>query len=373
MSERFKAIRILFKSVVGTANVIVILLFIASAFSDRISPDRSVFFSYLGLGFPVFCVLNLCFVVYWLFLWEWRFVLVGLCSFLICRGPVTRYFPFHDRVDDIPKKNVLKVLTYNVMGFGYKGHTEDAPNPIIRYIANSGADIVCLQEYAVGTSKNFLTNQKIANALKMYRYRSIIPIGTSGTLKFNIAVFSKYPISKSRKIKYDSSFNGSSIHELDIRGKKLTLINNHLESFKLTMEDRSHYSAFIKNLNSETLDGLRSSIEQKLGPAFRIRARQARAVAEEIKKIDTDYVLVCGDFNDTPISYAHRTIQGPLKDAYAASGRGVGVTYNENFFWFRIDNILHSANMKPINCTVDKVRYSDHYPLWCYLQLKEND
>ena len=211
-----QAIRILFKSVVGTANVIVILLFIASAFSDRISPDRSVFFSYLGLGFPVFCVLNLCFVVYWLFLWEWRFVLVGLCSFLICRGPVTRYFPFHDRVDDIPKENVLKVLTYNVMGFGYKGHTEDAPNPIIRYIANSGADIVCLQEYAVGTSKNFLTNQKIANALKMYRYRSIIPIGTSGTLKFNIAVFSKYPISKSRKIKYDSSFNGSSIVSIHV-------------------------------------------------------------------------------------------------------------------------------------------------------------
>ena len=65
MSERFKAIRILFKSVVGTANVIVILLFIASAFSDRISPDRSVFFSYLGLGFPVFCVfepLFCCFI-----------------------------------------------------------------------------------------------------------------------------------------------------------------------------------------------------------------------------------------------------------------------------------------------------------------------
>ena len=59
MSERFKAIRILFKSVVGTANVIVILLFIASAFSDRISPDRSVFFSYLGLGFPVFCVFDI--------------------------------------------------------------------------------------------------------------------------------------------------------------------------------------------------------------------------------------------------------------------------------------------------------------------------
>lgn len=372
MNEWFKAVRILFKSVVGTAHVVAILLLIASAFSDRISPERSVLFSYLGLGFPVFCVLNFCFLVYWLFVWEWRFVLVGLCSFLVCKGPVTRYFPFHGRAGEVPKENVLKVLTYNVMGFGYKDHSKESPNPILRYIAESGADIVCLQEYAVGTSKHFLTNRKIADALKMYQYRSVIPVGTSGAIKYNIAVFSKYPISKSRKIRYESTFNGSSIHELDINGKKLTLINNHLESFKLTMEDRSHYSAFIKNLNSETLDGLRSSIEQKLGPAFRIRARQARAVAEEIKKIDTDYILVCGDFNDTPVSYAHRTIQGSLKDAYAASGRGVGVTYNENFFWFRIDNILHSANMKSLNCTVDKVRYSDHYPLWCYLQLEKD-
>ena len=62
MSERFKAIRILFKSVVGTANVIVILLFIASAFSDRISPDRSVFLSWVGISCvlrfePLFCYL----------------------------------------------------------------------------------------------------------------------------------------------------------------------------------------------------------------------------------------------------------------------------------------------------------------------------
>ena len=126
--------------------------------------------------------------------------------------------------------------------------------------------------------------------------------------------------------------------------------------------------------DKKTLEGKTFKMTAKAGQGGRLFGSvTSKQVAEEIKKIDTDYVLVCGDFNDTPISYAHRTIQGPLKDAYAASGRGVGVTYNENFFWFRIDNILHSANMKPINCTVDKVRYSDHYPLWCYLQLKEND
>ena len=150
----------------------------------------------------------------------------------------------------------------------------------------------------------------------------------------------------------------------------MTLVNNHLESFKLTTEDKSHYSAFLKNISPENFDEVKASIPQKLGNAFRLRASQAEVIAEEIKKVDTEYIIVCGDFNDTPISYAHRIIKGDLIDSHAESGRGPGITYNENYFWFRIDNIFHSANMKSINCTVDKVRYSDHYPLWCYLQMK---
>lgn len=368
MKNWFNVISLLFRSVVGTINGIVMILFILSAFSDRISPETSVLFSYLGLGFPIFCLINLCFVIYWLFLWEWRFFLIGVCSFLICKGAVSRYFPYNEQISDIPKEQVLKVLTYNVMGFGYKDHSAKNPNPIIEYIVKSDADIVCLQEYIVGTSTKYLTNKKVFTALKKYRYRSLIPIGSS-----RIAVFSKYPISKSRKIKYDSSSNGSSIHELNIKGKRLTLINNHLESFKLTMEDKGHYSAFIKNMNAETLDGLKSSIEHKLGPAFQVRARQAEAIANEIKNIKTDYLLVCGDFNDTPISYVYRTMKGPLKDAFVESGRGIGITYHENLFLFRIDNIFHSDNMIPINCTVDKVNYSDHYPVWCYLKMKEEE
>lgn len=367
MKSWFDTIRVLFKSVIGTINGVVLILFLISAFSDRISPEVSVLFPYLGLCFPILCVLTICFIIYWLFVWEWRFALVGVCVLLICKEPLTRYLPYHSREENIPKEKVLKILTYNVMGFGYKNHTKEEPNPTIQYIANSGADIVCLQEYIVGNSNDYLTNKKIFNALKMYRYHSLIHIGSS-----YIAVFSKYPISKSRKIKYDTTSNGSSIHVLDIQGKKLTLINNHLESFKLTTEDKSHYSAFIKNMNSETLDGLKNSIDQKLGPTFQIRARQAEVIAQEIKKIDTEYILVCGDFNDTPISYAYRTIRGSLEDAYVSSGKGVGITYNENFFWFRIDNIFHSANLRPINCTVDKVRYSDHYPLWCYLEMVED-
>ena len=364
-----KTLRIFLQFLFVVANVVAVVLLIVSAYSDRVSPETSMTLSYLGLAFPVLCVVNLCFIIYWLFLWEWKFLLIGIFSFLLCWGPVKRYFPFHSH-KDVPREEVLKVLTYNVMASGYKNHTKIAPNKIIQYIANSDADIVCLQEYATAKSEKSLTASNIYDALSMYPYRSVFYQSSTKFQSFGIAVFSKYPLSNSRMVKYDSDYNGSSVHEVNIKGKKLTLINNHLESFKLTMEDRTRYSSLIKSFSSDGLDDLKGAFEQKLGPAFRIRAKQAEAVSEEIKNAKGDYVLVCGDFNDTPISYAHRTIQGDLTDAFAESGRGMGITYNQNFFWFRIDNILHSPNMTSMNCSVDKVAYSDHYPLWCYLKLE---
>lgn len=363
-----KILRILFQSIFVTANVLVVVLLILSAFSDRVSPETSVAFSYLGLLFPILCALNLCFVLYWIFLNSWKSLLISICGFAICWGPVKRYFPFHFK-QEVPKEEVIKVLTYNVMGFGYKNHSKDKPNEILEYIAKSDADIVCIQEFYASKSTKHLTASQIYKALKKYPYRSIFYFKRAKNHNLGIAVFSKYKISKSRRVKYASLGNGSSVHELDIKGKKLTLINNHLESFKLTMDDKSKYFAFIKTLDPEELDVLKGSVGQKLGSAFTIRAEQAVAVAKEIKSAEGDYVLVCGDFNDTPISYAHRTIQGDLDDAFVKSGQGMGVTYNQNFFWFRIDNILHSKNITPINCTVDNVSYSDHYPLWTYLKL----
>ena len=371
MRRIIQQIKQFFKSILASVNAGLVLLFLLSAFSDRFSPETSVLFSYLGLMFPVLAIINFCFVLYWLILWEWRFFLMGLCSFLLAHGAVGNYFSLHDNNQTLPKENTIKVLTYNVMGFGYKDHTPSRPNPTLQYINNSDADIVCMQEYAIGKSNKFLTNSKIIKALKSYKYHSIIPIGHVGGIRYNLAVFSKYPISGSRRIKMESSFNGASVHYINVKGKKLMLVNNHLESFKLTTEDKGRYSAFIKNVNAETIDGLTNTVTQKLGTAFKIRARQADIIAGELKKTKCDYVLVCGDFNDTPVSYVHRTIQGDLTDAFAASGFGTGITYNENYFWFRIDNIMHSENIKSFNCTVDHVRYSDHYPLWCYLQLDE--
>ncbi len=257
------------------------------------------------------------------------------------------------------------------MNFAGKRHTKESPNRIIEYIADSGADIVCLQEYTVANSGKELTSADVYKALDMYPYRSVIRFSKTRYGISGNAVFSKFPIKKSRRLEYKSQYNGSAIHELDINGKKMILVNNHLESFKLTQKDRTQYSSLIKSFDTDILAEIRGTFQQKLGPAFRQRAGQAEYIAQEIKNTEADYYLICGDFNDTPLSYAHRVIQGDMTDAFVASGRGMGTTYNQNFFLFRIDNIIHSSNITPYNCTIDHVKYSDHYPMWCYLQLPE--
>lgn len=352
-------------------NVILALLFIVASFSDAISPNQSVFFSYLGLLFPIFFVINICFLFFWLIMRKWLYFFIVGCSFLICWKPIFQYIPFHFPTKVLPQDNTFKIISYNVMGFGYKDHTTEKPNEILQYVVNSGADIVCFQEYMIGKSDEFLTQQTIYETLSMYPYHYSLPLVHYKKYSIGLAIFSKYPILNSWRIHYESSFNGSSVHEIDIKGKKVMVINNHLESFKLTMEDRSKYSNFIKNMNAETFDGLRETVQRKLGAAFILRAEQAEIVANEISNLEGDYIVVCGDFNDTPISYAHRVIQGvSLTDAYAESGKGIGITYNQNYFWFRIDHILHSNNLKSYNTTVDKVYLSDHFPIWTYLEMK---
>jgi endonuclease/exonuclease/phosphatase family metal-dependent hydrolase len=250
-------------------------------------------------------------------------------------------------------------------------HTKEEPNKIIQYIAESEADIVCLQEYMVSARPNLMSSQAVAKALPMYPYIAEIFFTSAENKKYQygLALLSKYPILDSRKISFSSLYNGAAIHNIYVRGKKVTVINNHLESFKLTVEDRSKYSDMITNANFESFEEFSGAIQQKLGQAFRIRAKQAEMIADEIRKANGYYTVVCGDFNDTPISYVRRTIQGSLIDAYAESGLGMGVSYNQNYFFFRIDHIFHSISMDAYNCRVDAgVKLSDHYPIYSYLK-----
>jgi len=369
----YKPIKAMVNSFFASLTCFFALFLILSAYSDYVSPNKNILFAYTGLIFPLLLIVNGLFLVYWLIARKWRWVVMLAVTCAICWKPITHFCPLHFKTKELPQEGMIKMLSFNVMSFAYKDHTQKDPNKIIQYIAESGADLVCLQEYMVSARSNLMSSKDLKEALPEYPYIAEIFFTSlkNANYKYGLAVLSKFPIVSSRQIHFPSIYNGASIHEINVRGRKITLINAHLESFKLTAEDRSKYSDMITNVSLETFDEFRDVLQQKLGQAFRTRAKQVEVIANEIRKTNNQDIIVCGDFNDTPISYSHRVMQGSLLDAYAETGLGMGISYNQNYFYFRIDHIFHSSTMKAYNCRVDtRINLSDHYPISCYLELQ---
>jgi endonuclease/exonuclease/phosphatase family metal-dependent hydrolase len=358
--------------ILWTLNALALAILLLAAFSDYVSPFRMILFSYLGLFFPFILLFNLAVLLVWVLFKQWKTAIINSLVILACFSSIRTYFPLHTKTENVPE-NAIKLLTYNVMRFE-KGKRDqlNKPNKILQYIQEVDADIVCIQEYGASQKNpNYLTEKDIMKAMKNYPYHYFHNLHFPYQSEiFGLIIYSKFPILSAKKVPYKSDYNGSFVVELDVRGKRVTLINNHLESNKLSEEERNNYYRFTQDMDSYSLDVFTKMMTKRLGPAYRIRAIQAQLIDKIIKENKNPYIIVCGDFNDTPISYARHKIKGKLHDAFVESGCGLGITYNKYRFLFRIDYILHGNNIKAYNCTVGKLKNSDHYPLWCYLELK---
>ena len=111
------------------------------------------------------------------------------------------------------------------------------------------------------------------------------------------------------------------------------------------------------------------SLSVSLKKGFIKRASQARVVKDHIDKSPFP-VIVVGDFNDTPVSYAYTRIRKGLNDSFVNSGYGAGFTYKGNYPPNRIDYILYDNSLINSYFEIMKVKYSDHYPIISYFRKK---
>ena len=364
-----KPVRHFITSAIAAVNLLAALLLAASAFSPHIDPERHPVIACFGLAFPVFLLLNALFIIFWLFVRK-KHALISVAALLICGQAVRTYFPLNLH-EEAPKES-FKFLSYNVMAFANDiKHTKERPNPVLAYLLESDADIICLQEFIEGHDKHHLRKADIHKALREYPYRVYQHIGTNTN---GLACYSRFPILSQQAIPYKSLYNGSVMYQLDINGDTVVIINNHLESNKLTFQDKEIYVDMLKDPQKEKVKEGTRLIVSKLAQAGAIRARQAKIIAhlsDSLKHIGRTFII-CGDFNDTPISYTYREISEGLNDAFVQSGNGMGISYNQKGFYFRIDNILLSKNLSAYGCKVDnRIKASDHYPILCRIAYKD--
>ncbi len=357
----FKGFKEFTVKMIAGANVATIVIMLLVGYSDVLSPEKYPAFSNAGLLFPVFLAINFGFLLFWL-LFKVRFAAIPILGFLISYVPVRQYVPINFGGE--PPKGCIKVLSYNTWNFGNQTEDADGTNVCLSYLQEQDADIVCLQE-AMPNERNI---HQIDSLLKpQYAYRDTILHPNGGNC---LMLLSKFPIVGKELIPYESKGNMSAAYRLKIDGREVLLINNHLETTGLSLEDRRQFkNLVVGKLQVDTAEETSKLLVVKLAEATRKRAPEAEAVARYIERHKDMSIILCGDFNDGPISYAHRTIAKRLTDCYVSSGNGVGVSYHHGGFFVRIDNIMCSGDWQPYQCKVDdKIAVSDHYPIICYLK-----
>jgi len=366
--------KVIVKWVMLTSNLVAAFCMLITLLGTVVSPEKFLFPSYFPLAFPVILAVNVAFVVFWILARKWLF-LISLSLLLFSTSEVEDTFPVHfgKTKTEIPHltNRPIHILTYNMMMSGkLKKHTRKKTNKVIQYILDSNADIVCLQEFMVSFKEEYLTHADMIRIFRNYPYKHICYSHTQSTKMSGIATFSKYPIINQQRINYRSYANLSIYSDIKVNGKIIRVVNNHLESNRLTENDKAMPMKLSDNFDADSLTGMTLHFSKKLGAAYKLRARQADIVAKSIS--ESPYkVLVCGDFNDVPASYAYTTVKGHMKDAFSETGNGFGWTFNQKFYGFRIDYVLYdSTAFTPVKFYTDKVNYSDHYPVLCDMLIK---
>ena len=359
-------------------NVISVVGLLVTGYSYILSPIDWPYLSLMGYFFPAFLFSNGLFLALWVFV-NWRYLFIPVIGFIAAYQPLSLYCPFFTSASvdeaEYSSQTKLTILSYNTYDWGkYDKTVEDGKVSVIEYIANQKPDIVCLQESALDSKalelvKDYMPEMKYHTSIRNDDDKNGVVL----------AFLSKYPINKEKNLEIPSKSNAAGAIWVDVNGKQLLVVNCHLETQSLSLSEKEGFSRLVHGVaNGEVeRDSMKSGSKfylKKLSASAQKRAPQAELVSEFIKENSNISTIVCGDFNDIPLSYTHYVISDGLTDCYQKRGRGFGFSYCHNAMRVRIDHILCSPDINPIKCWVDdEIKLSDHYPIisHCLLENKE--
>lgn len=352
------------QQILAGANIALIVVMLLVGLSDRINPAGHPYVAVIGLSFPVFLCLNMAFLAMWIFV-RVRMAIIPVAGFILCYGPVRTYTPFN--ISRTAPDSTIKVLSYNVYSF-HAWTDIDGPCGIIDYLVEQNADIVCLQECNTDPYRRARMDEQMG---RIYAYKDSVSRERNVD---ELDIYSKFPILRKERIRYESRSNHSAAFYLNVHGDTVIVVVNHLESIRLSDEEKSNFNTMMHGrLKRDSAKTESRKLISKVGNASAVRAPQAEAVAQYVRDHRDKSIILCGDFNDSPISYARRTIANELIDCYVESGNGPGISYHNNGFYVRIDNIMCSDDWVPYACKVDRnIKDSDHYPISCLLKKRHN-
>lgn len=340
-----------------------------------VSPSAFWPLAFLGLAYPYVFIVCILTAIYWAIQWSKYFII----PFVVLIAGIYQIGAFFQiSFTSSPSENkqvardnsLLKVMTYNVRVFDLYNwtHNKETRNEIFSLLYEENADILCLQEFYNDKENKFKTHDTLVTFLEAKNGHIEYTKTLYKTHQWGIATYSRYPIINKGVIKFGEKANNICIYtDVIIADDTLRVYNTHMQSVHFGYKDYKFIEDIQNNRETDELEG-GIRILSRLKNAYIKRGEQADLIYNSIKECKYP-VIVCGDFNDTPLSYAVNKVSKNLKDSYREAGNGFGRTYLGRFAPYRIDYILHSPQLQTEGYKVLPDELSDHYPVTALIRI----
>ena len=309
-------------------NSLLLLLLLVSYIVPKVNPEFFWYISLLGIIFPLLLILNTLFAVYWIISWKkyfWANVVIitlGLSHIDKIVANQKNQIDFEELRELQNNKThkfdqLINIMTYNVRLFNQNENLNDdkIENKILDMVKEEKPDILCFQEFNL--------TEKTKEIFNLFNYKR--------NNDNKLQILTNYKVIKSGYIQSKNIC----IYKDIVLNDTIRIYNIHLQS------------NWVKTMKY----------------SYQKRVNEAIKIKKHINKSPYP-VIICGDFNDTPISYTYSQLKNGLLDSFEESGIGIGNSY-VSIPTLRIDYILHSKKYKSYNYKKNKYKLSDHYPISC--------
>ncbi len=357
-------------------NITAAILFLSASYGYLFHPSTLWPVGFLTLAAFYFLLILVAFIFFWLFIKPVR-AFISIAAILLAYKPLGNLIPYRlSHSFNKPKpESALRIMTWNVAQFNImedKKHPE-IKSQMLHTINEYEPDIACFQEMVAedstvkdhGHIDEFLEKLNFKN----YSYAYNSKEDFWGYAHFGIIIFSKYPIVNKQTVGfYPNDYNSIFQYADIVKGADtIRIFNIHLQSLRFSKSN-------LKYIDKPTVEDENKAIREskniiaKFKKGFLKREIQADRIRAEIDKSPYP-VIVTGDFNDVPNSYAYHTIGGEMKNAFVEKGSGLGRTFSGISPVLRIDNIFVDKKMDVLQFNLVKKKLSDHFPIMADVEM----
>ena len=345
----------------GITNRVLMLaaaaLLVLSYVSAFVNPAKAWYMMLPGLFFFPLALLN-GFLLLWAIVRRSKAFVIPLVALLPTLFFLERSFRTGDSQENLQEDlPAVKMVSYNAGRFSNlrdragKMLRSECEDSVFSFLAGTDADIICLQEYYVRDTETL--REELAAKFPDYDYDFYVFTGRYGC--FGNVTLSRFPILDQGVLKFDRSTNLALFTDIEAHGRKFRLYNCHFESYNISVP--GIVKALINRKN-----GIWKETEEKMKHSLSLRPRQVEQVLEHISGCGVQTIL-CGDFNDSPMSYTYQRLIRGHQDTFRESGKGFGATYGVLWPALRIDYIFIPDDFTALAHCTPRIPFSDHYPV----------